>query len=236
MWIRSGLAALLLAAPASAERISDARYDGPTTIYDHGILGDAVEWSILVLRLADGAEVSVRWDSPMLFEDTAPRVVDLDGDGSDEVIVVETHLERGARLAVWGVEDGQPVQRVATPFIGQSNRWLAPAAWGDLDGDGAGEIAYVDRPHLLRKLRILRYRRDGNGAGLEPVAEVDGVTNHRIGDREISGGLRACDAVPELVLLSPDWSRVVVLRLPGLVTRDLGPNGPGAVERALTCR
>jgi hypothetical protein len=44
----------------------------------------------------------------------------------------------------------------ATPHIGSANRWLAPIGAADLDGDGRVEIAYVDRPHLARTLRIWR--------------------------------------------------------------------------------
>ena len=74
----------------------------------------------------------------------------------------------------------------ATPNIGQRNRWLAPVAAADLDGDGATEIAYVDRPHLARRLRIWRFE----GGSLTEIAALPGLTNHRIGEAFITGGLR----------------------------------------------
>ncbi|HDR29212.1 hypothetical protein [Rhodovulum sp.] len=115
------LAAALLAAPAAA-RVVSARYDQPTTRYDHGVLGDAVEWGTLELRLADGTIRRVVLPETRAFEDTAPRLADLDSDGAPEVIVVESDLALGARLSIYG-ENGLIA---ATPFIGTRHRWLAP--------------------------------------------------------------------------------------------------------------
>ncbi|SPJ24817.1 hypothetical protein [Palleronia abyssalis] len=74
-----------------------------------------------------------------------------------------------------------------------------------------------------------------DGDRLVEIAGLDGVTNHRIGDPEISGGVRACGGTPELVLLSADWSRIVAVTLPGPRMRDAGANAPGALDRFLAC-
>ncbi len=76
--------ALVVAAQASALEIESARYDGPTQRYPHGVLGDDIEYDTLVVRLSDGREMSARWGDDMVFEDLAPRVVDVDGDGVPE--------------------------------------------------------------------------------------------------------------------------------------------------------
>jgi len=55
----------------------------------------------------------------------------------------------------------------------------------DLDGDGFVEVAFIDRPHLAKVLRVWRYV-DGDFA---EVAVMDGVTNHRIGEPDIAGGI-----------------------------------------------
>ncbi len=230
---------LWLAAPvaAVAQDIVSARYDGPTTRYPHGALGDDVEHDTLVVTLSDGRTVSARWDRPLVFEDEAPRVVDLDGDDAPEVITVEAHEEFGARLSVWGLVEGRLAVQAATPFIGTRFRWLAPVGAADLDGDGFVEIAYVDRPHLAKTLRVWRFVPTEGGANLIPVADFAGVTNHRIGWPDIPGGIRDCGQGPEMVVADARWTRVLALTLnDGAVTsRDIGPWQRGALDAALGC-
>ncbi len=107
------------------------RYDAPTDRYPHGVLGDELEWGALILELDSGTRV-LRLPANRVFEDTAPRLVDLEGDGAPEVVVVESDASAGARLAVYDA-DGLVA---ATPFIGTRFRWLAPVGAADLDGDG----------------------------------------------------------------------------------------------------
>ncbi len=212
---------------AALSQVIAADYVQPTTRYGHGVLGDAVEWAGVRLRLADGRDVTFALPETLVFEDIAPRLADLDGDGAPEVIVVETSLTAGARLAIWGA-DGRIT---ATPHIGARNRWLAPVGAADLDGDGRIEIAYVDRPHLAKVLRVWRYE----AGKLAEVAAADGFTNHQIGWDFIPGGIFDCGQGAEMVLASGDWTRVLAARLTGrrIETRDLGPYaGPAS----LTCR
>lgn len=199
-----------LAGPALAEGVVTARYEDPTTRYAHGVLGDAVEWGALFMEGSSGKAVRVRLPQSRVFEDTGPRLFDVDGDGDNEVIVVETDIGRGARLSIYDTEG----LVAANDFIGQTNRWLAPLGVGaaDLDGDGVVEFAYVDRPHLAKRLLILR--RDGRELRL--VAALDGVSNHRIGDSDIAGGIRDCGAGPEMIVATADWSDVVAVRFDGL--------------------
>jgi hypothetical protein len=81
----------------------------------------------------------------------------------------------------------------------------------DLDGDGLVELAYIDCPHLARLLRVWRFQ-DGT---LVEVAQAEGLTNHRLGDPAISGGLRDCGAGPEMITADARWSRLVASRLVG---------------------
>jgi hypothetical protein len=196
-----------------------ARYVEPTTRYAHGVLGDAVEHGGLELVLEDfSGRTIIRLPSERVFEDTEPRVVDVDGDGRAEVVVVEAHQDQGARLAIYTASG----LLAATPYIGQRNRWLAPLAIADLDGDGHVELAYIDRPHLAKTLRVWRYQ----GGQLEQITKLDGLTNHRIGERDIGGGLRICGAGPEMVVASADWQRLIAVTFDGgsLAARDIGPH------------
>ena len=191
---------------ASAEIVS-ASYAEPTPRYQHGVFGETEEWGALAFGLSDDQRMILRLPETRVFEDIAPRLADVDGDGAPEMIVVETDLSLGARLAIYD-EAGFVA---ATSFIGQTHRWLAPIGVADLDGDGLIEIAYIDRPHLTRLLRVWRFQ-DGT---LVEVAQVEGLTNHRLGDPAIGGGLRDCGAGPEMITANARWSRLVASRLVG---------------------
>lgn len=119
------LAALLLAlaAPATAQDITSARLTDPTDRYDHGVLGDALEWGGLEMTLADGRRLQVTLPEDRVFEDVEARLGDFDGDGRPEVMVVETDISLGGSLAIYDATG----KRAATRHIGQTHRWLAPA-------------------------------------------------------------------------------------------------------------
>jgi hypothetical protein len=209
---------LALAAPAAAQDITSARLTHPTDRYDHGVLGDALEWGGLEMTLKDGRRLQVTLPEDRVFEDTTARLGDFDGDGRPEVMVVETRIDRGASLAIYDARG----ERAATQPIGRTHRWLAPAGWGDFDGDGRVEIAYVDRPHLARELVFLRLSRKT----LTEIARAPGLTNHRIGMDNIPGQTRRCAGYDSLILASADWSRMIEASLTPdsrVVTRDLGP-------------
>lgn len=233
--------------PATAQcvgTVKSARYAAPTDRYPHGVLGDDLEWAELQLdyrtaracRSGNGS-LRIRLPEDLVFEDVAPRLIDLDGQGSPEVLVVESHRSLGARLAVWGIRDNAVRRVAATPFIGTRFRWLAPLGAADLDGDGAVELAYVDRPHLARTLRVWRFIA-GQDA-LEEVAALPGVTNHRIGERDIAGGLRDCGTGPEMIVADASWQTVLAARFDGrdFSQRVLGPHrGRSSFADAMACR
>lgn len=222
--------ALALAVPARAEIVA-AQYVLPTGRYDHGVLGDAIEYGGLQMRLGDGRVLRLTLPETSVFEDLAPRLADLDGDGAPELITVESHMKLGARLAIYG-ESGLIA---AAPHIGRRNRWLAPLGAADLDGDGRMELAYIDRPHLAKTLRIWRF----DSGRLIHVADRGGLTNHRIGEDFISGGIRDCGQGPEIVTANGNWSRVMISRLAGghISSRDAGPyENKASLVAALDCR
>ncbi len=220
----------LLAAPAAAE-ITAARYTDETTRYAHGVLGDAIEYGTLELTLRGGKRLALTLPEDRVFEDIAPRLVDMDGDGEPEVITVESSQTGGARLAIYD-ETGL---QAATPHIGQRNRWLAPVGAADLDGDGHMEVAYIDRPHLAKTLRIWRFKNNQ----LIQVASQTGLTNHRIGEDFISGGIRDCGAGPEMITVNANWSQVMSTSFDGqaLAVRPLGAfKGQSSLRAALDCK
>ena len=227
------LACLCFGTVAHAEDITDARFDAPTTRYAHGVLGDAIEHGALIVTLASGAKKRLVLPDHRVFEDTEPRLFDVDQDGDREVIVVESDAQKGARLSIY---DGSGLV-AANDFIGRSNRWLAPTGVGaaDLDGDGAIELAFVDRPHLAKTLRVYRW----TGDSLSLVASLPGVTNHRIGERDIAGGIRDCGDGPEIIVADASWARVLAVVFDGksFRTKDLGQHrGRSSFASAMACR
>lgn len=223
----AGLVAACVAPLAHAEGdgVARAQYAIPSSRYGHEALGPGHEWAALTL---DGRDFPPGED--LVFEDTAPRLADLDGDGDREVIVVESSLTQGSRLAVWGGKG----RIAATPFIGIRHRWLAPLGAADLDGDGRVEVAYVETPHLGKVLKIVRL----DGDRLVPVAEARGLTNHRFGDPVIQGGIARCDGVPTILTANADWTRIIATSLADgiLVSRDLAAYlGPSSFDGAPGC-
>lgn len=216
--------------PAAAQDIVAAALSLPTDRYDHAVLGDAVEWGGLDLTTSAGKALRITLPESRVFEDVTARLADLDGDGDREVVVVETDIARGAMLAVYDAEG----RVAATAPVGETHRWLAPAGIADLDGDGRTEIAYVDRPHLVRDLVIVRL----DGTDLVEVTRLGGLTNHRIGDSIIRGGVRDCGNGPELRLADPDWTIAmrVVLQDGRLTAQPLGAlAGPLGLDRIMAC-
>ncbi|WP_408057666.1 FG-GAP repeat domain-containing protein [Tritonibacter aquimaris] len=221
---------LMTAGAVAAETVTAASFDQPTRRYAHGVLGDAIEYGSLRITSAAGS-IEVVLPKDHVFEDLAPRLVDIDLDGQAEVMVVETDMARGAQLAIY---DHSGKKIAETPHIGRSNRWLAPIGAADLDGDGLVELAYIDRPHLAKTLRIWRYQ---DGALVE-VAALRGLTNHQIGQDFITSGLRRCGDTVELITADAHWQSVVatVLQADQLKSRVIGAfQKDPELKRALAC-
>lgn len=233
--ISAALVALILGSgSALADTITAAGFAEPTARYTHGVLGDAVEWGALEIQTLtpEGQPLTQRFRLPKdhVFEDLAPRLADVTGDGLPEVIVVETDMAQGAALAIYDTSG----KLTETPHIGQTNRWLAPIGAADLDGDGHIEIAYIDRPHLAKTLRIWRYA-DGT---LREIATAPGLTNHKIGWDFIAGGIRFCGSAPQMITANANWSRIIATQFDGstIQTHDLGAyTGPQSLSDKLTC-
>ena len=163
MRLVAALCATFAASAAMADTILSARYIEPTTRYDHGILGDAVEWG--GIEIVTGASrgdpaktlLSTKreftWQIVLpedrVFEDVEPRLWDVTGDGAPELVLVLTRLDLGASLLVVGLVDGKPAEIAATPHIGATHRWLAP-----IGAAVTGQIEIDDADDLDNELRV----------------------------------------------------------------------------------
>ncbi len=127
------------------------------------------------------------------------------------------------------------MKAAAWPPIGTPFRWLAPAAIADLNGDGVTDIAYVETPHLGKVLRVWSWA----AGGLTEIAQLRGVTSHRIGDEVIFGGLRDCGTGPEIVLADAGFQRLVAVAFEGAALRAHplpGAASAAGFDAALACR
>lgn len=235
---RGALLAFALVVPSlgAAEGIVSARYAAPAHSYGHLVLGRDHNWGAVSFVTTQGRALRLLAPEGLVFEDVAPHVADVDGDGFADLLVVESGPGVGARLAIYTLTETGLSLLAATPHIGRSNRWYAQLGAADLDGDGRAEVAFVDRPHLAKVLRVWRY--DPATRGFTEVAALEGLSNHRIGEAHISGGIRDCGDGPQIILASADRSAVMAVNLSAgrLVARRIGPaSGPESFERALTC-
>lgn len=242
MILRLLAASLLVMSAANAQaaeaHILSADFGSPTTRYDHGVLGDSIEWGSLTITFdgcgacAGPKAVTFTLPDTRVFEDFAPRVVPGLNSTPDTVMVVETDLEQGARMALYTPEG----LFAATPFIGQTHRWLAPIGAADLDGDGVLEFAYIDRPHLLKTLRVWRPSPTGT---LSEVGSLVGYTNHKIGQTSIAGGIRDCGKGPEMIVADAKWSKIYAVQFSGkeFAASALRPhNDRDSFAQALACK
>lgn len=182
---------------------------GPTEIYRHAALGDAIEAEGFVIE-QDGSPLSYRLPADQVYEDRRVRLTDVDGDGSPEALIVRADLTQGASLALYTIKaDGIELMAESEP-IGQRNRWLNPVGIADSSGSGEPLIATVVTPHLSGSLRFYRVE----GKGLVNLGGIDGVTNHINGSRDLDLSHVADlngDGSMEIVLPSLDRTRSVAV-------------------------
>jgi hypothetical protein len=129
-----------------------------------------------VIKLSNAKTVTITLPQSDVFEDAASRLLDVDADGSPEVVVVQSNARLGTKLAIY-------------------------------DETGLIELAYIDRPYLAKTLMIWWFE----GGKLRFVSELAGYTNHRIGERDIAGGIRTCSGMPEMIVERADWSEMAAI-------------------------
>lgn len=161
--------------------ISSAWYGAPTERYAHGILGDAIEASRLYVKTKSGKTLKLNLPKFEVFEDQTPRLADLDGDGTIEVVTIRSSLLAGASMTIYGLDGIRLKQKATTRFFGRPNRWLNIAGIAPFLGTEYREIAYVVTPHIGGTLIFYRY----DGKKLTKLSAATDVSNHAIGSREM---------------------------------------------------
>ncbi len=203
----------------------------PTDRYTHAALGSRTHGASLhavVATAAGDRTLSLNLADDRVFEDRRLRLADLDGDGRDEIIVVEAHAQHGAALVVIGIEGTAAAPRLAerarSPHVG-AMRWLNPVGTADFDGDGRQEIVSVTTPHIGGVLTLYRY----DPPRLVPLAQEGDISNHRMGavEQQLAAIVTAPGAPPLVVV--PDQSRRALRLLrwsQGASWLAVGPSAP----------
>ena len=169
----------------------------PSTLYTHGVLGDKLEATVITIIDADALSTSeIAIKDGDVIEGLSPIWVDLNADGSREIIVTQSNEQTGARIVVYN-EDGS-VLAESDP-IGKKFRWLHQLAAAQFIPGGNLEIALVQTPHIGGILKILKLE----GDKLINAAELPGYSTHSIGSRNLDTALAADlngDGIVEILL------------------------------------
>ena len=188
------------APPAAAQRLAGSQVaqgqrdiawawlGSPTERYPHAALGSRTHaGSVHVLAAAPaGSQQEIIYRLPInrVFEDLTLRLADIDQDGRDEIIVIESDVLRGASVVVLGLEDapnGKTLKEKArSPPAGSIFRWLNPVGIADFNGDGKQDVAAVITPHIGGVLTLYHYR----PPQLVPYAKAMDISNHLMGSPE----------------------------------------------------
>lgn len=218
--------------------IADAWLIQPTTRYDHATLGDNVEAGALRVVTTDGGIAVTRLTDGSVFEQLRPLVGDLDGDGYEEVVTVNSNTQKGSAVQVYRVGkdgNGRSTLDLAAegPRMGRKNRWVNPVGIGDFNRDGRPELAVVETPDEGGDLVIYRLE----PGHLAELARMPGFSNHAPGVpqdhvdlvRDITGDRRLDLVVPDatreyLRIVTMDKGKLVEigkLRLPAKIKTDM---------------
>lgn len=161
--------------------VAAAWLSGPVHRYRHYPFGTEQHPTVLTVSLKDRRVLRHMLPKDSVFEDLTPRVIDLDGDGREEIVVVRSYERKGSALAVIGLRGNELEIIAETPALGVPFQWLNPVGFGDFDGDGRLDVALVSTPHREGELQIWTLR-DGN---LVLLGDTDDVSNHVFGSRHL---------------------------------------------------
>ncbi len=175
--------------------------------YRHGVLGDAIEATQLVLLTVEPALRIVRvigLGEPDVVEGIAPFWADLDGDGTSELVVTVSNSTIGGRIVIYGT-DGQ---RVAEgPGFDHGGRWRHAIAVGPFATDGTQELAVVRTPHIGGVVEFYQLL----DAELRLTASLPGYTSHVLGSRNLDMAVAGdFDGDGQLELLLPVQDRTML--------------------------
>jgi hypothetical protein len=157
-----------------------------TNRYQHGILGDSIEATAVVVLERHSLKVLWRYElpAPYVFEDLTLRPFKVGT--REQLVTVRSSRIGGAALAMLGLSAGKLELRAGVD-IGQANRWLNPLV-------GKTELFAIHTPHIGGIL--VKYEPDKLGGS----QKLTDLSNHSIGSRILEPNLQL--STGELVMPS----------------------------------
>jgi hypothetical protein len=152
----------------------------PTMRYPHTALGSTTHAGGVQVQLKSGQIASYQLPVHRVFEDLSPRLIDLDQDGRDELVLIESDLLHGSAVVVLGLRGDKLIELARSPHTGSTFRWLNIVGVADFDGDGKLDVAAVTTPHIGGTLKLYHFR----PPHLVTYASAMDVSNHLMGSKE----------------------------------------------------
>jgi hypothetical protein len=128
--------------------------------------------------------------------------MDLDQDGRDELVLIESEMLRGSAVVVLGLRDGKLLELARGPHTGSTFRWLNIVGTADFDNDGKLDLAAVTTPHIGGTLTLYHYR----PPQLVPYARSMDVSNHQMGSPEQQLAVIVQQPTTRPTVIVPDMS------------------------------
>ncbi len=182
--------------------IQAAWLTSPTIRYPHRSLGSTTHAGSVTVQLKSGKTVAYELPVSRVFEDLSPRLVDLDNDGKDELVLIESDALRGSSVVVLGLRAEKLIELARSPPAGSTFRWLNIVGAADFDGNGKIDIAAITTPHIGGTLKLYHYR----PPQLEAYASSMDVSNHLMGSTEQQMAVIVPLAQTRPTIIVPDMS------------------------------
>ena len=189
----------------------------PTNRYDHGIAGDDLEASAIVLvETEPGLRVvqTITIAEPDVIEGISAVWADIDNDGTRDIIVTLSNRQTGARIVAYR-EDGTLLAE--SDPIGQGYRWRHQIAVAEFEQNGLPLLVDVRTPHIGGIVEFLKY---DNGK-LVNEREYREFSTHSTGSRNLDSGLAGDfnnDGIIELIATDQGHINLGIISLDGVIT------------------
>ncbi len=147
----------------------------PTERYGHGVLGDRTEAESITVVDSKSWTVKASFELPEPFVFEQLRAEALDTGTKTLILGTRASRQTGAGVIALELQDNELVQVGEAGVIGLGNRWL------NLFDVANGEAYAIKTPHIGGPLQRYSFVEDE----LQLRSQTVGVTNHRIGDRNL---------------------------------------------------